>query len=481
MALVFVTLSPASRAQGPQRGEKYALLVGVKTYDANELRGLRYAEADIVDLAGVLRRGGYKADNVVVMTGATGAENLRFLPTADRIRKELKLLTQDCKPDDSVIVALDGQGIQFRDGPETYFCPADAKLANKSTLIPFDEIFKVLEKSPAGFKLVLLDVSHRDPQSENSRARSGGLLESVARPQGKAPAGGVAALFSCAADEEAYEHVDLKHSVFFHYVIEGLAGAAAGDEGRGVTLAGLEPFVRQEVSGFVRAKYGERQMPGLVGTTARSLPIAMIGEGQRAIRKARSLVEAGEVEKAVAALTEALRVNPALSAARVERAFLYNGLKRYDEANSDAAEAMRVDPRNPDLRLTGAWYGTYFYPDNGVQQAPVRFRLNIVQNGAKVSANVKEPNTFWESNPAVARDAPFLYAFCSGQYDPATRELKFTKTYDGAAGASHSVEYSGVVSEDGRKVEGTWNIGGFAGTFKAQMAPPGKHEPDGLN
>jgi hypothetical protein len=50
------------RAQGPGKipGEKYALLVGVREYDPNELRSLPYSEPDVVELAQVLRDGGYR-------------------------------------------------------------------------------------------------------------------------------------------------------------------------------------------------------------------------------------------------------------------------------------------------------------------------------------------------------------------------------------------------------------------------------------
>ncbi len=473
-ALVVVILSPCSPAQEAQRGEKYALVVGVRSYDPDELRDVQYAEADADGLARVLRQGGYKADNVLLMTQTEGASNPRFLPTAEAIRKELKRLAEVSKPEDGVVVALAGNGVQFRDGPRTYFCPAHAKLTDKSTLIPFEEIYEVLGKSPASLKVVLLDVSHRDPQSEKSREKSGALLESVARPQKTSVPASLAALFSCAADEESYDHADLRHGVFFRHVIEGLAGASAPDQARVVTLDLLEPYVKREVRSFVRTTHFERQMPTHFGQTSRSFPIATIDEGQRALLKAQELVKAGEVDKALAVLNDLLRVNPTLVPARLARAAIYNELKRYDESNADAAEAVKLEPKNPDLRLTGAWYGTYAYPDNGAGQPTVRFRLNLVQDGSKISLNVKEPKTFG------GEDAPFLFAFGTGQYDPSSREIKFTKTYDGASGASHSVEYTGTISEDGNKIEGTWDIGGAGGTFKAQRGAQNKEDQEGL-
>ena len=264
-----------SQGQEPKRprGEKYALLVGVRTYDPNELRSLPYSEDDVTALAAVLRGNGYKLDNVVLMTQTAGAENPRFLPLADRIRKELALLIGDCTEDDSVLVAFAGHGVQFRSDLESYFCPADAKLDDKSTLIALGAIYKALEKCPAGLKLLMVDACRNDPRSDNSRARSTVQLESVTRPQKTPPPGGVIAFFSCSEGERAFEHADLKHGVFFHYVIEGLNGNATGEGSEGVTMPELELYVKKQVHDFVRAKYGSRQMPELRnshGITSRS-------------------------------------------------------------------------------------------------------------------------------------------------------------------------------------------------------------------
>ncbi len=132
-----------------------------------------------------------------------------------------------------------------------------------------------------------------------------------------------------------------------------------------MTLDLLEPYVKREVRSFVRTTHFESQVPALFGQTSRTAAITSIDEGQRAIRKAQELVKEGESEKALAVLDELLRANPKLVSARLERAAIYNELKRYDESNADAAEAVKFEPKNPDLRLTGAWYGTYVYPGDG--------------------------------------------------------------------------------------------------------------------
>ena len=86
--LLGISFPSAARADGEAKGGRYALLVGVSQYsEAKELRPLPYADNDMNELARVLGDGGYKADNVVLMTRALGADQLRFLPEKKHILK----------------------------------------------------------------------------------------------------------------------------------------------------------------------------------------------------------------------------------------------------------------------------------------------------------------------------------------------------------------------------------------------------------
>ena len=89
-------------------------------------------------------------------------------------------MQQDLGEEDSLLVALAGHGVQFRGESESYFCPADARLADRKTLIPLGEVYKELEASGAGMKVLLVDACRNDPQSDNSRARA------VVRPSSRA-------------------------------------------------------------------------------------------------------------------------------------------------------------------------------------------------------------------------------------------------------------------------------------------------------
>ena len=277
--VLFIALSslvgvPAhSQAPVQPPGEKYALLVGVRKYaKSSELRELHYAERDMDELAQVLRDGGYRPENLVLMTQTLGAENTRFLPIAANIRKELKALLRDRIEADSVLVAIAGHGLQFRGSVETYFCPADGRPDDKGTLLSLQEVYQELAGCEARFKLLLSDACRNDPIAAVSR-RTSVNLASVTRPQLQRPPGGVAALFSCSEGELAYENDTLKHGVFFHFVIEGLRGAADFDKDGQIGLEELTFFAKRRVLDFVRAEYdGVRQMPVLKGEVG-GLPV----------------------------------------------------------------------------------------------------------------------------------------------------------------------------------------------------------------
>src|ERR1700736_2015406 len=73
-----------SQPRGRELGEKYALLVGVRKYaKVSELRELAYTERDMDELAKVLRDGGYRRENIVLMTQAAAVADPRYLPTVD--------------------------------------------------------------------------------------------------------------------------------------------------------------------------------------------------------------------------------------------------------------------------------------------------------------------------------------------------------------------------------------------------------------
>jgi formylglycine-generating enzyme required for sulfatase activity len=261
---VLVVCTLPAQDNEPVSGRRYALLVGVRNYKKDQLKSLKYTENDVNDLAQVLRDAGYK--RVVLLTQKEGADKADLLPTGANIRDQLKGLLEDRKPEDRVLVVFSGHGVQFKGDSECYFCPMDATLKDKKSLVSLTEIYEELKKCQAGYKLLISDACRNDPQSDLAKDAGGPMVESVTRPQLQKPPGGVAALFSCSEGQRSFESDELKHGIFFHYLIEGMRGKAANKKGE-VILENLVGYVKDEVGDRVKEDIGPRirQYPHLVG------------------------------------------------------------------------------------------------------------------------------------------------------------------------------------------------------------------------
>jgi formylglycine-generating enzyme required for sulfatase activity len=269
LALLAISIAGSAHAQKPPapQGEKYAILVGVRQYESPDLHPMKFAENDVEQLSEILLRSGYRPENVKLMTQTAGVANLRFLPVSSKVNTELDLTLKHLDEADSVVVALAGHGVQFRAEEEAYFCPADARLDKKETLVPLGKLYDSLSKCKAGFKLLLVDACRNNALTELGRDAGRPVVSapSLSRPLKKRPAGGVAALFSCSTGEKAYELPDLGHGVFFHFVIRGLEGEADADGDGKIDLAELTSFTTRQVYRTVENKLGVEQNPEFVG------------------------------------------------------------------------------------------------------------------------------------------------------------------------------------------------------------------------
>src|SRR5262245_2401641 len=151
VVLIASSWAPACLA----RNVNYAFLVGVSNYQRGELKPLRFPRNDIIDFADELQKTGFKRENIVLMH--EGQRDPDRLPEAKKIKKELDLLLGSVEEGDTLIVALAGHGVQFLGDSINYFCPVDAVLEDRTTLVPLDQVYKGLDACAASRKLLLVD------------------------------------------------------------------------------------------------------------------------------------------------------------------------------------------------------------------------------------------------------------------------------------------------------------------------------------
>jgi Tfp pilus assembly protein PilF len=356
-------------AAGPARGERLALLVGVRKYDSPELTSLPYAENDVTVLAGVLSRAGYT--RVVLLTGARPP---RARATAANIRRELRALLKASQDNDTVVVAFAGHGVEFARSDEPYFCPADAQLANRATLISLSEVYRELAGCKAAARLLLSDACRNDPLALRSRGTLGAAVFAAQAQARRTPPRNVVALFSCSPGEYALETAHLKHGVFFHHVIEGLQGKAALPGSGAVTLVSLTGHAQRGVEEYVRKHVSRdtKQHPELVGRVSGTMvlvpppadevyPLLRAGQHRRAAELLTARLKAGPKADVLALRAEALAGQGDLERAladargavalgsRLARAHFVLGLvlaRRKDHPGAIHAynEAIRLDP-----------------------------------------------------------------------------------------------------------------------------------------
>ena len=101
----------------------------------------------------------------------------------------------------------------------------------------------------------------------------------------------------------------------------------------------------------------------------------------------------------------------------------------------------------PSQNLTGTWHGQYSY--QGVQQG-FGFVAAVLDIGGALGGEASDAGGDGEDPGGRPR------ADISGRRSGA--HVAFTKTYDGAHGWTHKVEYDGVLSEDCNEIEGAWRI-----------------------
>lgn len=391
--------SNAAAAAPAHHTPQFALLVGVEDY-AKQLPRFRHAEADVLELARVLGVCGYKPAQIVTLTQNLGAlDPGKHMPTAANIRRELQALTEQRKPHDGLLLALAGQVVQFPGDSECYFCPSDARLDDKATLLPLSEIYKIMEQWPSEHNLVLIDGSrHVAPGATDIPTPSVQLVPP--QPQGIAPPKGTPVYFSCGSGKKGYCHLDARNGVFFHYVIKALQGYRAEDFSRRTTVEQLDRYVGSEVYTYVSKTYGDIQRPELVGPpNARTvvadygMRMSLLVDGFKHAVKRRypeaiyycgvmineqeyveayivrgvSKIHDGKASEAVADFSRALELAPTNASAYAHRAEAHLALGDRTRALADVAKAIQLDP------LYGPFYAIRAQAQLAGQQSEAAF------------------------------------------------------------------------------------------------------------
>jgi hypothetical protein len=268
LTLLLVTATtPVVCAQGG-KGQQFAFLVACSKYDVTELKPLPYSSAEMDEFRAALIKTGFVPENIKFMRDRSLKEDeYRFLPEKARILKEFKLLLERVGPDDTLLVALNGHGLQFKGDRTGFFCPLDARVNDKSSLIQLDGdggLFDLLQKCKARRKLLICNACRNDPTNNQALAASKVELDDGYNEE--IPPG-IAALYSCQKGQKSYYYDDKddrtkgrKRSLFYHHLIEAWNGHYV-DPGQKVTLEHVFNAVCRKTAVDADSYFGQPQVP----------------------------------------------------------------------------------------------------------------------------------------------------------------------------------------------------------------------------
>lgn len=227
-----------SLALGQQR---YAMVIGINDYPKSSFGKLKYAESDAEAIAKLLRDQNFSVAEVI----GKGATKTRIESELRSFYATLKTL----KPNDTSLLFLAGHGLviqkEIADGkgkPKTteasYFCPVDTDGQNENTMLDIDGFISGINNSGAENNLLLIDTCRNSRKQGIAELAEGSLERFPSK---------ISVLYASKNGQKSYESEPLHHSVFTHFILEGLRGEAADKDGK-IRIQGLTDFVTSELN-----------------------------------------------------------------------------------------------------------------------------------------------------------------------------------------------------------------------------------------
>ena len=243
----------------------WALAVGVAEYQNSEVQTLRYPDNDAFQMFAfwMSQQGGGLDD-----------EHARVL-VDDAATKKVVLNNMDelfskAEADDLVIFFFSGHGLagSFL---TTDYDGAGLQLRHR-------EINTMMTKCPARHKLIIADAcfagSFVASKGLNSRPNANEMSERFYGELQKSETG-TAYFLSCAPNEESLEVNTFHDSVFTHFVLKGLKGAANTNGDKIITLKELFDYVYKNVTVYA-SSLGKSQTPMMKGNYDLNMPVAVL-------------------------------------------------------------------------------------------------------------------------------------------------------------------------------------------------------------
>ena len=247
-------------AQLPPLSKRWALIVGVDTYEDKQITPLYAASNDAGALAEAFTKyAGFPKEQVIVLASNQPAERQ---PTRGNVLLRLANLSRIVPKDGLLLFAFAGHGIE-RDN-HAFLLPSDAKMSDhirvlQSTALSLTEIRDWIQETSVKQVIILLDACRNDPTAGRGDAPNR-MTDAYRRgfdfDSRNSQVEAFATLYATRIGQRAYEYAEKKHGYFTWAIVEALKGGAANARGE-ITLGSLETFIQDAVPRQIAVDLGQ--------------------------------------------------------------------------------------------------------------------------------------------------------------------------------------------------------------------------------
>lgn len=332
------------------RSEKRALVIGISRYPSPH--ELRYPVNDAKDFARFLQeQWGFDGNAITLMTDEQIGSRLE--PTWANIDTEIERLLQDARPNSEIVFYFSGHGV---------------RMDNQDWLVPRDGVPDNLDNLRNLQRRCHSITTLRD-RLEEKRVRRAILFVDACRFNVAArtigqdrwgeqrPRQELAILYGCQAGQLSREakNNEFYNGVFTHFLLQGLRGAEeCVDERSGdITFDSLTRYVTGRVQEYVRTAWGDEQTPFglasfgemvLVKAAAPKKPVLAEDDERLLMAEAYTCQYNGDDITAAVKAQQILSKNPKNANAHHVLGWVYFKQGKLDQAIAALNEAVRLQP-----------------------------------------------------------------------------------------------------------------------------------------
>lgn len=249
--------------------EKFALIIGIESYQDTSISKVHFAEADAKDVAESLELHGFTGKNAILLLSSTA--------TKTTIESKLRTLLAQVAQEDYFVLFYAGHG--FADNDHNFITCYDTQRGDLAqTSISLQQVLKDIKSTKCHHTILFLDSCHSGLQID---ANMRGIVSEMAEDelhQFFKDSEFQVGFASCKMGQKSYSSHTLSHGVWTYHLIQALKGEVlpALERKRYLTANSLQNYLSDEVPKTLRKERTDLviQTPCMFGNLTREFSIA---------------------------------------------------------------------------------------------------------------------------------------------------------------------------------------------------------------